>query len=205
MRSSARLTGRQRKMRSPPPGESWVWITHGMLASDAWRALSLTGLRLVNFLLIEHMNHAATENGFLMATRDQLASFGLSRRLISGAIRELVFLGFVRVERGRLTRGGVKTPNLFRLTFFADKDFSPPTNEWKGVTREQITVWRSERTRAKRAPLREDIEVGPQSGSGKTAEVVNLTLVQGPLCGSGGGAKSGSEKMNFEQPGSTVL
>ena len=131
-RSSGKRSGSDRKLRSPPKGEAWAWITRDMLASPSMRALSLTGRRLLDFLLLEDMNHAGTENGALLATKDQLMAFGLSRRLIAPAIRELVFLGLVRVERGRLTRGGVKAPNLYRLTFYADNKGAPATNVWKG-------------------------------------------------------------------------
>ena len=193
-RSSGKLSSRAGKLRRPPKGEAWAWITRDMLASPSMRALSLTGRRLLDFLLIENMNHAGTENGALMATKDQLMAFGLSRRLIADAIRENVFLGLVRVERGRLTRGGVKAPNLIRLTFYADKDGSPATNEWKGATDEAIAVWKTYCIRSKKRTHRQDIEVGPQSGSGETAKTPYLTLVQGPQSGSGKGQKVGPRK-----------
>ena len=101
-----------------------------------------------------------TKNGALMATHDQLIAFGLSRRLVSEAVRELVFLGLVRAVRGRLTRGGVKAPNLYRLTFYADNDGSPATNEWKGKTEEAISAWKQEqaqRLRARRSRRRKQI------------------------------------------------
>ena len=164
------------------------------LASPSMRALSLTGRRLLEFLLIEDMNHAGTENGVLMATKDQLIAFGLTRRLIADAIREVVFLGLVRVERGRFTQGGVKTPNLYRLTFYADAEGHPPTNEWKGTTVEAIAVWKGDRSRSRRRAHKEDIEVGPQSGPRETAKVAHLSFVQGPQSGSGNGHKVGPGK-----------
>jgi len=193
-RSSGTRSGNDRKLRSPPKGEAWAWMTHDMLASPSMRALSLTGRRLLDFLLIENMNHAGTENGALLATKDQLMAFGLSRRLIAPAVRELVFLGLVRVERGRLTRGGVKAPNLYRLTFYADNKGAPATNEWKGTTDEAIAVWKTYRIRSKKRTHRQDIEVGPQSGSGESAKTPRLTLVQGPQNGSGNGQKVGPRK-----------
>ncbi len=193
-RSSGKRSGSDRQLRSPPKGEAWAWMTRDMLASPSMRALSLTGRRLLDFLLIENMNHAGTKNGALMATKDQLMAFGLSRRLIADAIRENVFLGLVRVERGRLTRGGVKAPNFFRLTFYADKDGSPATNEWKGTTDEAIAVWKTYRIRSKKRTHRQDIEVGPQSGSGGSAKTPRLTLVQGPQSGSEKGQKVGPRK-----------
>ena len=81
--------------------------------------------------------------------------------MITDTIRELVFLGLVRVERGKMTLEGVKAPNLFRLTFYADKDGSPATHEWKAVTEDVIAASKAGRRRAKRRALREDIEVPP--------------------------------------------
>ena len=193
-RSSGKHTGHDRKLRSPPKGEPFVWLTRDMLASPAMRAMSLTARRLLDFLLLEDMSHAGSENGNLMATQNQLTAFGLTRRLIAGAIRELVFLGLVRVDHGRLTRGGVTTPNLFRLTFYADAEGHPATNEWKGTTNEAIAVWKADRKRAARRAPREDIEGGPQSGSGNTPEKPLLTLVQGPQSGSENGQKVGPRK-----------
>lgn len=193
-RSSGKLSGRAGKLRRPPKGEPWVWMTRELLASPAMRSLSLTGRRLLDYLMIEDMNHAGTKNGALMATHDQLIAFGLSRRLVSEAVRELVFLGLVRAVRGRLTRGGVKAPNLYRLTFYADNDGSPATNEWKGTTAEAVAVWKSDRTRSKRPAPQEDIEVPPQSGCGETAESSHLTLVQPPQSGCGNGHKVGARK-----------
>ena len=140
---------------------------------------------------IEHANHAGTENGNLMATHEQLVEFGLSRRLIADAIKELVFLGFVRVERGRFVKDGVKAPNLYRLTFYAEAEGRPATNEWKGMTEEAIALWKPDRRRAKRRGHQEDIEVHPQSGGGKTAKNTRLRLVQPPQSGGGNGHKVG--------------
>ena len=101
-------------------------------------ALSPNARRFVDFLLIEHMNHAGTENGNLIATYAQLTRAGASRRLIGAAIDECVFLGLVRVEqRGGLSAGG-KHAARYRLTFYASADGAPPTNEWKAVDAETV-------------------------------------------------------------------
>lgn len=169
-RSSGILTGRNRKLRSPPKGEPWVWMTRELLASSAMRARSLTGRRLLDFLLIEHMSHAGLENGNLVATKDQLTDFGLSRRLVPAAVRELVFLGLVRVKNGS-ARGAARAPSRYRLTFFASGDGAPPTNEWKGVTQEAIDVWRQGRR-----PSGKILKGDPKSGSGNRG---HLRVVDG--------------------------
>ena len=130
-RSSGKLTGRDAKLMRPPEGEPFVWLTRELVESDAWQARSRQCARLIDFLLIEHMNHAGTENGNLMATYKQLVRFGFSRRKIGDAIEEAEKLGLIRCQRGWKRR-----PSTYRLTFYPDRDRSPPTNEWKKYTRE---------------------------------------------------------------------
>lgn len=160
-------------------------LTLELLASPAMRALSLTARRLLDYLLIEHMGHAGTENGNLMATYDQLVAFGLTRRLIAPAINELVFLGLVRVHRGRMTRGGVTAPNEFRLTFYADAAGQPATNEWKGTTEEAIAVRSADRKRADRRAPQEDIEGRPTKWVRGNCQKSPLALVQDPQSDTG--------------------
>ena len=129
-RSSGKLTGRDAKLMRPPDGEPFVWLTRELIGSDAWQARSRQCARLVDFLLIEHMNHAGTENGNLLATYRQLVQFGFSRRKIGDAIEEAEKLGLIRCQRG-----GKRRPSTYRLTFYTSRDRSPPTNEWKNYTR----------------------------------------------------------------------
>ena len=137
-RSSGKRTGRDKKLRSPPQGEPWVWLTRELIASPAWRAMGINARRLIDFLLIEHMNHAGTENGNLQATYDQLAAFGLTRRKIFEAITEAEALGLIAVEHGgrwNLTN----RPSTFRLTFYSDRHGNPATNVWKRVTPDMLS------------------------------------------------------------------
>src|SRR5689334_19319791 len=84
----------------PPEGGPWIWHQAELLSSPAWRPRSINCVRLIEFLLLEHMAHGGVENGNLLATYDRLAAFGLSRRLISQAINEAEELGLVRAQRG---------------------------------------------------------------------------------------------------------
>ncbi len=130
-RSSGKLTGRDAKLMRPPEGQPFVWLTRELVGSDAWQARSRQCARLIDFLLIEHMNHAGTENSNLLATYKQLVQFGFSRRKIGDAIEEAEKLGLIRCQRGWKRR-----PSTYRLTFYPDRDRSPPTNEWKEYQRE---------------------------------------------------------------------
>ncbi len=99
-RSSGKRTGRAGEAHRPPKNEPWVWLTRELLNNPAWRARSINTARLLDFLLLEHMNHVGTENGNLKATYDQLVAHGLTRSEIRVAIEEAKFLGLIRFKRG---------------------------------------------------------------------------------------------------------
>lgn len=143
-RSSGIRTGRDGKSHRPPKDEPWVWLTRELLGSPAWRARSANTVRLLDFLMIEHMSHAGTENGNLIATHEQLRDYGLSPNTIREAIEEGEFLGLLRFTRGGRWASS-NQPSRYRLTFLADREHNPPTNEWKLRTIEQITDWKRER------------------------------------------------------------
>ena len=151
-RSSGKRTGRAGKAHRPPKDEPWVWLTRELLVSPAWRHQSVNTARLIAFLLIEHMNHAGTENGNLKATHEQLRIYGLGANSIRDAIEEAEFLGLVRFKRGGRWAGS-NQPTQFRLTFQPDRDGNPPMNEWKRRTEEEIQRWQEDR-KARRKGLR---------------------------------------------------
>ncbi len=99
-RSSGKLTGRLKKLKGPPKDEPWCWQPRELITSDAWRAMGINTFRLINALLVEHMNHAGKENGNLMATYDQMVAWGIGRRFVNDAIAEAEFLGLIRADRG---------------------------------------------------------------------------------------------------------
>ncbi len=136
-RSSGKLTGRAGKTHRPPKGEPWAWLTRELLNSEAWRGLSINGRRLMDFLLVEHMNHAGLANGALCATYEQLAAFGVTRSEIPHAIRECEGLGLIHVEHGGRFNM-TNQPSRFRLTFYADDAGRPATNDWKRTTPETV-------------------------------------------------------------------
>lgn len=142
-----------KRIYGPPKNEPWVWQTTELLASNAWRALSTNTRRFLDFLMIEHRNHAGQENGNLMATYDQLDAAGLTRGCIAAAVDEAEFLGLVRAQRGGKLADS-NQPSTYRLTFYADKDRAPPTNDWKRITADRIKAWQAERRREAAAKRR---------------------------------------------------
>lgn len=136
-RDSGKWPNKYKKIYGPPEDAAWTWLPIDLIASPAWRCMSINTRRLIEFLLVENRNHAAHENGNLKATYDQLVDWGLSRRLISAAIDEAELLGLIKCEHGGRW-AGTNWPSIFRLTFYADKEGRAPTNEWKGITEDAI-------------------------------------------------------------------
>ena len=149
-RSSGKYHGARKKLNVPPKGEAWAWLPAELIRSPAWRLRSINCVRFIDFLLVEHMQHAGTENGNLKATFRQLEEWGLSGNLIASAIREAEFAGLVKtVQKGGWIPPGVLKPSTYRLTFYSDGDGTPKTNRWKAITKDDIKAWRA-KERAKR-------------------------------------------------------
>lgn len=148
-RSSSKWIAKEKETFGPPKGEPWVWEPAAMKCSPAWKAMGINTRRLIDFLEVEHRNHAGRENGNLMATYDQLVDFGLTRSEVNKAIDEAEFIGLIRCKRGGRW-AGTNQPSIYHLTFYADKNGSPATNAWKGKTKEAIDVWKQDRAKLKR-------------------------------------------------------
>ncbi|MFO1163035.1 MAG: hypothetical protein U1E60_29655 [Reyranellaceae bacterium] len=114
------------KSRRPPPGEPWVWLTRELMKSDAWRSRSINAVRLIDFLLVEHMAHGGTANGRLLAPRRQLKAYGIGGQYISRTIEEVETSGLVEVRRG-----GMRVAVLYALTWLTLHDGTPPSNRWR--------------------------------------------------------------------------
>lgn len=72
-----------------------------MLESPAYQVLSLAAHRVLSRLEIEHAHHGGKDNGKLPCTFEHFEQYGLHRRSIAPALRELVALGFVEVTLGK--------------------------------------------------------------------------------------------------------
>jgi hypothetical protein len=115
-------------------GESFIAYPRSMLESHAFMARSPAAMRVMHRIEIEHMNHGGAENGRLQVTFDQFVEYGVTRRLIAPAIRELTALGFLEVtEPGHAGADGEGKANRFRLTYVNCKSREQPTNEWQRI------------------------------------------------------------------------
>jgi hypothetical protein len=130
------------KRRHSKITERFIIHPTSMLDSEAFAVLSLSALRVLFRLEIEHSSHGGTSNGRLVATYDDFEKYGVHRQAIAPAIRELVALGFIRVtERGRAGNREFRAPNKFLLTFLPTWDDAPMPNDWKRIkTKEQAEM-----------------------------------------------------------------
>jgi hypothetical protein len=104
-----------------------------MLESPAFRALSLTGHRILARLEIELGHHGGADNGRLPVTYADFERYGIERKSIAPALREVQALGFAKItERGRPSKSDFgRRPNYFELTYLHGSHGEEPTHEWK--------------------------------------------------------------------------
>jgi hypothetical protein len=125
------------RKRSSIKGQ-WAGVTIEMLESPAYRALSLTGHRILARFQIELARHGGKDNGKLPVTFDDFATFGIDRHAIAPGLREVEALGFVKcTERGRAGNAEWRTPSLYRITFRDAHGAYNGTDEWRQITEEQ--------------------------------------------------------------------
>ena len=153
------------------PGQ-WSWHTIEMLESPAWRALSLAARRVLDRLEIELAHHGGKDNGRLPCTYGNFEGYGIRRKSIAGAIRELVTLGFVEVtEKGRAAPEDFGTPNKFRLTYrptHATNTAIAPTDDWKRIKTEEEGEAVAAEARASRPAFRSQKK---RSTRGETGDI----------------------------------
>jgi hypothetical protein len=146
------------------------WAAHQieMIASPAWRVLSLAARRVLDQLEIEHCNHGGAHNGSLVVTFDDLERDAhIHRQSIAPAIREAVALGFIEIMRkGRAAKdAGGRASTLYRITYLAGIGDSPaPTHEWR-----KIKTW--EQAKASAASAR---KAGGRSVSSRSSRKQNV-------------------------------
>ena len=137
-----RLSGRPRagKKTARSPQGQFIALTKDLLRSTAWQTRPINCARLIDYLMLEHLEHGGAENGRLKAPYTGLEKFGIARRYISGAIKEAEDRGLIAVKRGGPKGRQFREDSLYRLTFMHTNEKEqdgkyeipiPPTNEWK--------------------------------------------------------------------------
>jgi hypothetical protein len=164
-----------------------------MLNSPPYRALSLSGHRVLSRLEIELGNHGGTENGKLPVTFDDFCRYHIHRHAVSPAIREVVALGFVEItQAGRAGNAEYRTPNIFRLTY-RHTDHDGPTDEWRRISTYEDALLKADAARKSvdrnynyrrtkiRNPVPETITVSvPVNALAPVPETITTAIVRKP-------------------------
>jgi hypothetical protein len=127
-------------------------------------------MRVMHRIELEHMNHGGAENGRLIVTFDQFVKWGLCRRLIAPAIRELAVLGFLEVtEQGHAGAAGNGKATRFRLTYVNCKSREQPTDEWRRI--DAIEIAKAIVSAAKREASPRARDLGKRSWSARMKKI----------------------------------
>jgi hypothetical protein len=129
-------------MNRPPKDEPWIWLTRELLASDAWRSLSINARRLLDFLMTEWMTKGGRQNGKLKAPHRQLRAFGIGAHDVGPAIRQAEDLGLIECHRG-----GMRVATTYALTWLPLHDGRPATDFWRGYRKPVTSVRRAKKIR----------------------------------------------------------
>lgn len=135
-----------------------------MLESPAYRALSISGHKVLCRLEIELAHHGGNDNGKLPVTFQDFVDYGIARECIAPAIREVEALGFIEItKRGRGGNAEFREPSHYRITYAHARDSRqhPPTNEWKSVAAYEDALQLAKEARSKKSQYA--VELGRRS------------------------------------------
>jgi hypothetical protein len=119
----------------------WAGITIEMLESPAYRALTLSALRILARLQIELANHGGKDNGRLPCTYENFQQYGIDKHSIAPALSLLQALGFIQItEVGRAGNAEWRRPSRYRLTFRGPSGGYDGTDEWRGIDEDQAML-----------------------------------------------------------------
>ena len=118
--------GKKSSVKSVRPNESFIQLETKLLYSPAWKSLSITARRVLDFLMVEHCEHGGHENGRLKAPYDQLGK-----------------------------HNGSNQPSNYTLTFVYTKGKTGisfwATNDWERVDAEKIHEYKKDRREQRKA------------------------------------------------------
>jgi hypothetical protein len=97
---------------SAAQSQGWVKLPRHVIERILDARLGLAAVRILQFLMREHLRHGGKDNGVLEAPHRQLVAIGISAGLVASAIQELEGSGLIRCHHR-----GPRTANHFELTW----------------------------------------------------------------------------------------
>jgi len=130
---TGRSTGRRKPERHTKIEGQFVPLLAEMIASPAYRVLSLAARRVLDRLQLEHLRHGGVENGRLSVSYDQFVEHGVHRHSVGPALREVAALGFLAiVERGSGGNATYRRSSTYRVTFLPTRE-AAASNDWRRI------------------------------------------------------------------------
>jgi hypothetical protein len=133
------------------------WRLVEMQKSPAYRVLSLSARKIMDRLEIELAQHGfkPEENGGLPCTYEHFVEYGVERKAIAPAIRELVALGFVEVTRkGSAGNAEHRQATLFLLTYRPSGSDVVTKNGWRRILSLEVAEAVAKAARSKEGDAR---------------------------------------------------
>jgi hypothetical protein len=135
----------RKQLNRPPAGKSWIWLTLEMMKSDAWWTTGNHGRRIIDFLLIQFLEHGGRNNGQILAPYAQLEDRGIGRRFIADALANLERIGLIDCHRG-----GMRVVTTYTLNWLPLHDGTPPSDRWRAFRNPKLKPW-AKRPKQKRS------------------------------------------------------
>jgi len=119
--------------------EPFLMLPVSLLQNPGWRILNLSARRVLDRIVVEHLNHVGIKNGELPVTYQNFVDHGVDRHAIKQALTDLTALGFIKITRpGRSGNADFRQPTLYELTIcHTISELSgqqvPATHAWRRV------------------------------------------------------------------------
>jgi len=113
------LSKLQREWIKPPNDRLWARLFIDVIDGAAWRGLSVNARRVLDALICHHLRDSPKENGNIKISHLQFEAAGVTRRLITRAIRELESVKFITIRQGKPSKFMAYAPILYGLPMYA--------------------------------------------------------------------------------------
>lgn len=139
-----------------------------LLQSPAYRALTISARRVLDFLMVEHLTHGGAENGALFAPYAQLEAFGVRKDSILEALHMLETFGLIERTFYGGRQGGRPNATRYGLGWIPLMDEAEPRERFRKITVEQVGGYLADlkvlRAQKRSSPPKRESNT-PQSGS----------------------------------------
>lgn len=115
-----------------------------LLQSPAYRSLTISARRVLDFLMVEHLTHGGADNGNLFAPYAQLEAFGVRKDSILEALHMLESFGLIERTFYGGRQGGRPNASRYGLGWVPLMGEAEPRERFRRITPDQIAGYMTE-------------------------------------------------------------